>query len=185
MTTAFDHRWNVIIQTTDPGLAQSGAVCFQKPLRDVVPSPLPLPFLGAYLVHPTHGDLELLTGLLQSAYELEDAAQPALRLRLRDYFSTSTARPLLDGSWICFVDGTPVSACLISLARGTKTPHITDLMTAAPWQGHGLATVVLEKSFHALVEKGFSAVRLLCSDGTAPLVRHLKKIGFTAIGESA
>lgn len=181
MTSAFEFPWNMILQSAEPGLDLSGAVVYQKPLHDVIPSPLPLPFPGAYLLHPSQSDLELLAGLLQATYGLNGDQLPALRRRLRDFFSRETARPLLDCSWMCFADGIPVSACLVALSHGSATPQIVDLATALPWQGHGLGTVVMQKSFHTLVEKGFSAVRLICSESATDLNQKLESLGFVII----
>lgn len=178
MTSASEFPWNIILNSAEPGLNLSGAVVYHKILDDVIPSPLPLPFPGAYLLHPGQSDLDLLTGLLQVAYGLNSDKLPVLRLRLRDFFSRETARPLLDCSWMCFADGIPVAACLVALPHGSATPQIVDLVTARPWQGHGLGTVVLQKSFHTLVEKGFPAVRLICSEAAIPLRQKLESLGF-------
>lgn len=178
MITAFKHRWNVKYQASDPELDKSGAVLFLKILADVVPAPLPLPLPGAYLLHPTSGDLESLAGLTQAAYGLDDGTLPALRLHLREYFSSGAQHPLLDSSWMCFMNGTPVSACLIAQPPDTKTPCLVDLMTASAWQGHGLAKAVLQKSLHALVENGFTQISLTCYDATPAVRNRLKKYGF-------
>lgn len=147
----------------------------------MIPSPLPLPFPGAYLLHPGQGDLQLLAGLLQAAYDLNGDMLPALRRRLRDFFSRETAHPLLDCSWMCFADGVPVSACLVALSNGSDTPQIVDLVTARSWQGHGLATVLMQKTFHTLVERGFFSVRMICSDRAASLNHKLQSLGFVTV----
>ncbi len=162
-------------------MIQTGGVLIQKTLADVIPSPLPLPVTGAYLLHPTNGDFELLAGLMQAAYGLNGEALPQLRLRMRHYFLTLESHPLLDSSWMCFVDGKPVSACLIAQPREFKTPQVVDLMTARPWQGKGLGMALIKKSLHALVEKGYSTVRMVCSVQDKPLIQRLQQIGFTVI----
>ncbi|TLN00305.1 GNAT family N-acetyltransferase, partial [bacterium] len=145
------------------------------------PSPLPLPISAAYLLHPTSSDLEVLVDLMQAAYDLPDEALPALRLRLHNYFSAGDAHPLLDSSWMCFLDGRPISACLLAMPRDAQVPQLVDLMTVAPWQNHGLATVVLEKSLHALVENGFSSVQLTCYDADLPVIHKLEQFGFEQV----
>lgn len=181
MTTAFEHRWNVTLQAAHPDLNDCGVIVLQKSLEKVIPSPLPLPLSAAYLLHPTSSDLDVLMDLMQAAYDLPDESLPALRLRLHNYFSAGDANPLLDSSWMCFLDGRPISACLLAMPSGTQVPQLVDLMTVAPWQKHGLATVILEKSLHALVENGFSSVQLTCYAADFPVIHKLKQFGFTAI----
>lgn len=181
MTTAFGHCWNLTYQVDPPTFSNAGDFVLQKTLADVIPSPLPLPVTGAYLLHPGGGDYELLAALTQSAYGLDGAALPELRLHMRRYFLTVESHPLLDSSWMCFVDGAPVSACLIARPRGSETPRIFDLMTARPWQGKGLAMTLLQKSLHALVEKGYTALRVGCPIQEKSLLQRLEQFGFTAI----
>lgn len=181
MTTVFEHRWNLTYQVDVPAILQAGDVVFQKTLADVIPSPLPMPVTGAYLLHPSSSDFELLAGLMQAAYGLDGEALPQLRLRMRHYFLTIESHPLLDSSWLCFIDGTAVSACLVARPRGSKTPQIVDLMTTCPWQGKGLGLALLQKSLHALVEKGYPAVQMVCPVQNKPLIQSLKQLGFTTI----
>lgn len=180
MTTAFEHRWNVKFHTANPALIESGLIIFHKKLDRVVPAPLPLPIPGAYLLHPNSGDLNPLADLMRRAYGLGHEMLPALRQRLHSYFTSGAARPLLESSWMCFVDGQPVSACLIALPRGDSVPKLADLITDAAWQKQGLATAVLEKSLHALVENGFSSLRLSCYSGDHAIIRKLEQLGFQA-----
>lgn len=179
MTTAFEHRWNVTFQAAKPDLIESGTVVLQKSLEKVVPSPLPLPLPAAYLLHPTSGDLEVLADLLQAAYALPDESIPALRQRLHNYFSAGDSRPMLESSWMCFHNGRLVSACLVSMPRGESVPQITDLVTVVPWQNHGLATVLLQKTLHALVENGHDSVQLLCYSADHGRIKKLEQFGFT------
>lgn len=181
MTTAFEHRWNVTLQASHPDMIDCGVVVLQKSLAKVIPSPLALPLSAAYLLHPTSSDLEILVDLMRSAYDLPDESLPALRMRLHSYFSAGDADPLLDSSWMCFLDGRPISACLMAMPRGGQVPHMVDLMTIAPWQKHGLATAVLEKSFHALVENGFSSVQLTCYAADLPVIQKLEQFGFVPV----
>jgi len=179
MTTAIEHRWSIKLQIANPALVEPGLLVLQKKLERVVPAPLTIPVPGAYLLHPNSGDLNLLTDLMRRAYSLGCETPPALRLRLRGYFSSCEARPLLDCSWMCFVDGRVVSACLIALPRGDSAPRLIDLITDTAWQGRGLATTLLEKSQHALVENGFSSVQLMCYAADDLRIQKLKQLGFT------
>lgn len=178
MTTAIEHRWSIKLQTANPALVEPGLLVFQKKLERVVPAPLALPVPGAYLLHPNSGDLLALADLMRRAYRLGYDALPALRLRLHCYFSSGEARPLLDCSWMCFFDGRVVSACLIALPRGETAPKLIDLITDAGWQGRGLATTVLEKSQHALVEQGYHSLRLSCHSGDQAAIRKFEQLGF-------
>ncbi|NMB67717.1 MAG: GNAT family N-acetyltransferase [Chloroflexi bacterium] len=178
MTTAFDHRWNVKLQIANPALVEAGPLVLQKKLERVVPAPLALPVPGAYLLHPNSGDLHPLADLMCRAYGLGFDALPALRMRLHSYFSSGEARPLLDCSWMCFLDGRIVSACLIAMPRDESAPKLIDLVTDAGWQRHGLATTVLEKSQHALVEHGFTSLWLSCHAGDHAAIRKFEQLGF-------
>lgn len=178
MTTAIEHRWSIRLQIANPALVEPGLLVFQKKLERVVPAPLTLPVPGAYLLHPNSGDLNLLTDLMRRAYSLGCEMPPALRLRMRGYLSSCEARPLLDCSWMCFLDGRVVSACLIALPRGDSAPRLIDLITDADWQGRGLATTLLEKSQHALVEHGFNSLWLSCHAGDPAAIRKFEQLGF-------
>lgn len=179
MTTVFEQPWNISIQTDTPMMARSGVVIFQKYLKDVIPSPLPLPVPDAYLLHPNSGDFELLATLMQAAYGLQDNTSRESRLHMRGYFLLTESHPALSSSWMCFVDGLLVSACLVALPHGTKTPYIVDWMTAIPWQGKGLGKTLLQKTLHSLVEDGFRVVRMSCTNIDLSTARHLEKIGFS------
>ena len=178
MTTAIEHRWNITLHTANSALVEPGPMVFQKKLEHVVPAPLTLPVPGAYLLHPNSGDLHALADLIRKAYRLGYDALPALRLRLFGHFYSSDARLLLDCSWICLLDERVVSACLIALPRGDSAPGLIDLITDVNWQGRGLATTLLEKSQHALVEHGFNSLWLSCHAGDSAAIRKFEQLGF-------
>ncbi len=127
--------------------------------------------------------LEAMAALMIGAYEgtidydgesLKDAVT-----EVQSYLEVGELQPLLECSWLFFLNGTLASACLVSQRAGGQTPLIAYIMTGGEWKNQGLAKIVLAASLECLGDTGFSQVTAFITDGNEPSERLFEGYGFT------
>jgi hypothetical protein len=131
-------------------------------------------------------DLETMAALMISAYEgtvdydgesLKDAVT-----EVQSYLEVGELQPLLECSWLFFLNGTLASACLVSQRAGGQMPLIAYITTGGEWKNHGLAKIVLAASLECLGDTGISQVTAFITDGNGPSERLAEKTQLGGFG---
>lgn len=132
---------------------------------------------------PTPADTAVLADLMMGAYpgtidfDGTETWDDAWR-EVDDYFQGKLGSPLLDCSWLVLADGKIASACLVSMWDERRRPLLYSIMTAARWQGKGLAGIALHHTLQATAVTGYTEMLAFITDGNTPSERLLTKAGF-------
>jgi GNAT superfamily N-acetyltransferase len=129
----------------------------------------------------TEDDLPALAELLVVAYAgtVDDLRQtPAEALEeLRHHTTGELIGPMLwDCSFVALDRETPAATVITCEEKGV--PLLSYIYTHPDWQGHGLATALIQYSMNALLERGYERVRLKVALANVGARRLYKHIGF-------
>ena len=97
-------------------------------------------------------NLETMASLMIGAYEGTvdydgESYQDAVA-EVQSYLEVGEVQPLLECSWLFFLNGNLASACLVSQRAGGQIPLVAYIMTGGEWKNQGLAKIVLAASLN-------------------------------------
>lgn len=137
---------------------------------------------------PLAADTAVLADLMMDAYpgsidfEGSETWDDARR-EVEGFFQGVHGTPLPDCSRLVWVGHDLASACLVGMWDQRQRPLIYSIMTAAIWQGQGLAGLALHHALHRLIEAGYPDVRAVITAGNIPSETLFTRAGFTRITE--
>jgi RimJ/RimL family protein N-acetyltransferase len=139
------------------------------------------PAPGWRLSAPTEADSEALAELMLDAYrgtiDYDGETLAEALAEVRGYF----ARPAWPrASWLGYVPGSLVGACLVEHWPAVGAPLIAYVMTAARWKGRGVASALLDASLQGLAGLGETEVWAVITAGNAPSEALFRRAGFEA-----
>ncbi len=112
----------------------------------------------------TVDDLESLAHLMLESYrgtiDYEDEDLDDARAEVRSFFDQE---PMLEHCRVAVVDGTVVSAVLVSVYKGS--PFISYVMTLPGYKQHGWARRVVSTALNGLARDGHGAAAFYITDG--------------------
>lgn len=124
----------------------------------------------------THDDLDGLATLMLDAYvgtiDYEDENLDDAIDEVRSYLEGA---PLLDHSYVVYVDDRIASAVLVSLVEGT--PFVGYVMTLPVYKNQGLARAVTKTSMSSLATAGYAKLVLYITEGNEPSEALFRSVG--------
>lgn len=90
-------------------------------------------------------------------------------------------QPWLQMSFLAFADSLLVGACLAGAWDERQSPIISYVMTSAKWKKHGISRLLLDQVLRALIEKDYSEVRAVITDGNKPSENLFLQFGFQRV----
>lgn len=121
-------------------------------------------------------DLEPLAHLMLEAYrgtiDYEDEDLDDARAEVQSFFDQE---PLLEHSRVAVVDGTVVSAVLVSVFEGS--PFISYVMTLPEHKQHGWARRVVSAALDGLAREGHQGVAFYITDGNLASEELFRSLG--------
>jgi len=137
---------------------------------------------GALIRGDVGFNIETLAELMISAYhgtiDYDGESFHDAMAELDSYLHGDNVQPILDCSWLLFVDGSLASACLVGDWIDREIPLIAYVMTAGEWKKKGFSKIVLGASLECLVNDGYSQVAAVITEGNRPSEKLFHGYGF-------
>lgn len=129
----------------------------------------------------TPNDLSSIAELMRVAYRgtVHDnghSSEEALAYLVEHTQGRVVGRQLWDCSILALADGNPVAAVLAS--EYLRHPLLYDICTHPDWRRRGLAAALIQLSMNALIDRGYSAVRLKVAIANVDARRVYERMGF-------